>query len=766
MTNASNVLWYNHPAKTWVHSLLLGNGSLGAALYGRADVETVELNTDTLWSGYPFRKNTFKGDPYESFKKARQLSLEGKNYEAQKLIESELAGIDSQFYLPLGKFIMTSKSNLKPRNYRRSLDLRTAVHRVEYTLKKSNVVSESFVSAPKDVLVIRYNAEGGEKLSYSFTFTNELERHEVYTEGEMLWLKGLCPSEIEEEGKEIYLDGEKKGMEFCAAAAFDTDGKIKFNKNNVAISDANYFTVIISAQTSFNGWNKIPDKEYIEPTKAKVLAAKGADFEEMKAEHIAEYQSYYNRVCLDLGDSKKENTVTSRRLYEFMRRKNDIELYALLFNFGRYLAISASRPGSQAMNLQGIWTYRKISPWRSNYTVNINTEMNYWPVLACNLPELQQPLNELVEELSESGKWVAHDVYGARGFCAHHNVDLWRHATPVSGSASWLFWNMSGAWFTRHLYEYYEYTQDKEFLKEKAYPILLESAKFCADILVPDKDGYLIACPSTSPENKYFDADKNEVAVSRTTTMTMSIIKDNFQNLISAAKILGTDDPFVDEVKEILPKLLPYKIGSDGRLLEWYEEAPEEDVKHRHVSHLYGLYPANLIDVDRTPDLRDAAIKTLTVRGDAGTGWSLGWKINFYARLRDGDHALKLINNQLRFIPNPDMRGRGGTYPNMLDAHPPFQIDGNFGAVSGITQLFMQSCENKILIFPALPSNFQNGSVKGLLAKGGVTLDIEWSENRLAKLCARGCGEFEFVYAGKSVKVKLDGTKQEIKELL
>ena len=763
MTDASNVLWYNHPAKTWVHSLLLGNGSLGAALYGRTDVETVELNIDTLWSGYPFRKSTFKGDPYETFKKARQLSLEGKNYEAQQLIESDFTGIDSQNYLPLGQFIMTSKSNLKPRKYKRSLDLRTAVHSVKYMLKNSEITSESFISAPKDVMAIRYSSDGDEKFSYSFTFKSVLDRHEIYTEDELLILKGLCPSEVKDEEKEIFLDGDKKGMEYCAAAAFDTDGKIKFNKNSVSITDAGYFTVYIGAETSFNGWNKLPDKEYYEPAKNKVKAVQKADFEQLKAEHISEYQSYYNRVCLDLGESQKENTVTSRRLYEFMYRKNDIELYALLFNFGRYLAISASRPGSQAMNLQGIWTYKKISPWRSNYTVNINTEMNYWPVLACNLPELQEPLNSFIKELSQSGKWVAHDLYGARGFCAHHNVDLWRHATPVSGCASWLFWNMSGAWFTRHLYEYYEYTQDVDFLREKAYPILLESAKFCADILVPDKDGYLIACPSTSPENKYLDKEKHEIAVSETTTMTMSIIKDNFLNLVSAAEILGIDDPFVNEVKEMLPKLLPFRIGKDGRLLEWYREEPEEEIKHRHVSHLYGLYPANLIDVDDTPEICDAARKTLKVRGDAGTGWSLGWKINFFARLRDGDHALKLINNQLRYIPNPDMRGRGGTYPNMLDAHPPFQIDGNFGAVSGITQLFMQSFGRKILILPALPSKFTNGSIKGLLAKGGVILDIEWKDSRLSKLTAQGKGEFEFVYGGKTVKATLDGSKQEIK---
>lgn len=766
MTNASNVLWYKHPAKTWVHSLLLGNGKLGGAFYGRVQQETVELNLDSLWSGYPGRKSYTRENPYEVYKKARELSLAGKNCEAEDLIEAEFAGGDSMFYLPLGKLIISSKSNLKARNYKRQLDLRNAVHTVTYDLKKTAYKTESFISAPKDVMVIRTVADGDEKINLNITIQNEL-RHEVSTDGTFLRLEGTCPSDIVEvnnKSTDVYLDGDQKGMDFCCLSAFDSDGKIKFNKKSVSVENASYLTIYLGADSSFIDWKTLPTKEYIAPCENKIKATMAEDYEAVKAEHIADYQSYYNRVELDLGNSQKDGTTTSSRLREFLLKKNDIELYALLFNFGRYLAISASRPGSQAMNLQGIWTYRKYSPWRSNYTVNINTEMNYWPLLPCAMPELCEPLNTFVEELSVAGQWTAKELYNARGFTCHHNVDLWRHSTPVSGCASWLFWNMAGAWFTRHLYEFYEYTGDVNFLKEKAYPVILESAKFCLDILVEDKDGYLIACPSTSPENKYYDDNKVDIAVSQTTTMTMSIIKENFLNALNCADILGVEnDPVIAEIKEALPKLLPFRIGKDGRLMEWYEERPEEQVKHRHVSHLYALYPANLIDVDNTPDLVQAARKTLEVRGDRGTGWSLGWKINFHSRLRDGNRALKLVNDQLRYIPNPEIRGRGGTYPNMLDAHPPFQIDGNFGATSGIAQMFVQSFGNRSLILPALPDEWKDGSVKGLAIKGGANINIEWKNGALSCLTAIGKGEFEFVYGDKCVTVELDGTEKEIK---
>ncbi len=765
MTNASNVLWYSRPAKTWVHSLLLGNGSLGGAFYGRVEKETIELNLDTVWAGYPNRPVYQKENPYEKYKKAVELSLQGKNFEAQEIIENELSGEDCQHYLPLGKLIISSKSNLKPRNYKRQLDLRTAVYTVDYKLKKTSYHTEAFISHPHDVMVMKTIADGDVKINLSFTFQNEM-RHTVTTDGEFLILQGTCPSEnplVDGNFEDVYLDGDKKGIDFCSLASFDTDGKIKFNKNNVSVSNATYLTVFLGADSSFVDFESIPDKEHFNPCKEKLRIAKATDYKELKDTHIKDYQNLYNRVELDLGNGTKENTVTSTRLLEFLRDKNDIELYALLFNFGRYLAIAASRPGTQAMNLQGIWTYQKFSPWRSNYTVNINTEMNYWPLLACSLPELCEPLNGFIEDLSKAGKGIAKKLYNARGFTCHHNVDLWRHNNPVSGRACWLFWNMSGAWLTRHLFEYYEYTGDMDFLRNKAFPIILESAKFCLDILVEDQDGYLIACPSTSPENHYIDESKNEVSVSQTTTMTMSIIKDNFQNALNCGDILGIDDPALDEIRQALPKLLPFKIGKDGRLLEWYNEEKEEEIHHRHVSHLYALFPANLIDVDRTPELTAAAQKTLDVRGDNGTGWSLGWKINFHARLRKGNRALKLIDNQLRYIPNPNVRGRGGTYPNMLDAHSPFQIDGNFGAVSGIVQMLVQSFGNRVLVLPALPDKWENGSVKGLSIKGGATVSIKWENGKLALLTAKGQGEYEFVYGDREVAVTLTGEEQEIK---
>lgn len=761
MTDASNALWYNHPAKTWVHTLLLGNGSLGAALYGRTDTETVELNLDTLWTGYPGKETFRQKNPTETFKKARELSLKNENFKAQELIQKDFVGDFSQFYLPMGKLIITYKNNLKPRKYKRSLDLKTALYSASYCLKKTKYTTEAFTSAVNDILVMKTTADGDEKIDIGITYQNEF-RHTVTTDGTFLRLEGLCPSEMEEDGSETYLDGDKKGIEFCCLTAFDTDGEIKFNKNSVQISGASYITYYLGAQSSFDKWNTLPRKEFKAPCEEKIKKAMLIPYDELRCAHIADYKKYYDRVSLDLGDSKKENTVTSTRLIEFMRFKNDIELYTLLFNFGRYLAISASRPGTQAMTLQGIWTYKKVSPWRSNYTVNINTEMNYWPLLPCSMPELCEPLNDMIEELAQSGKKTAKELYGARGFASHHNVDIWRMSTPVGGSAAWSFWYCSGAWFTRHLFEYYEYTGDMDFLREKAYPVILESAKFCVDILTEDKDGNLIACPSTSPENLFIDKDGEEVAVSQTTTMTMSIIKDNLQNALNCADILGDNDPFIDEIKDVLPRLLPFKIGKDGRLLEWYKEEKENEPKHRHVSHLYGLFPANLIDVDRTPELTAAAKETLKKRGDKGTGWSLGWKINFRARLREGNNALKLINNQLRYIPNPEVRGRGGTYPNMLDAHSPFQIDGNFGAVSGIAQMFLQSFGNRALILPALPDEWKNGSVKGLSIKGGATIDIEWRDGGLYEVYATGEGEYEFVYADKCVTVNLDGKRQKI----
>lgn len=485
-----------------------------------------------------------------------------------------------------------------------------------------------------------------------------------------------------------------------------------------------------------------------------------SDMKRLKERHVADYKKYYDRVDIDLGCGK-ETVPTSRRLSEFVRNKsNDNALYSLLFNYGRYLTISASREGTQAMTLQGIWTYKMCSPWRSNYTTNINTEMNYWPTLMCSMPELNLPLISFITDLSQSGRETAEKYYGAGGFCVHHNVDLWRISTPSKGKAVWSFWPLAGAWLCRHLYEHYEYTLDTDFLKSTAVPIMEEAARFCLDMLVDDGNGSLIFAPSTSPEHQFLK-DGKTCSVSKTTFMTMGIIRDLFGNILKAVEVLGISDEITEEIKKTEPLLLPFGIGSKGQLLEWYDDETTAEPHHRHVSHLYPLHPANLIDVEKTPELADAAVKTLELRGDGGTGWSLGWKINFWARLRRKDKVIKLIDNQLRCIkPSSITRHGGGTYPNMLDAHPPFQIDGNFGATSGIAQALMQSYDNRILILPALPDKWKNGHIHGLTAKGSVRVDIDWENNRLTKLILTGKGNFNVSYGEKTIVVTLDGAKE------
>ena len=414
------------------------------------------------------------------------------------------------------------------------------------------------------------------------------------------------------------------------------------------------------------------------------------------------------------------------------------------------------------MTLQGIWTFKMCSPWRSNYTTNINTEMNYWPTLICSLPEMNQPLVEFVKEISESGKEVAKKYYGVRGSCCHHNVDLWRITTPSKGNPVWSFWSMAEAWLSRHLFEQYEYTCDTEFLKNTAYPVMKEAAQFCLDMLIEDKDGYLIFAPSTSPENEYKIGSK-DCSVSQTTYMTMGIIRDLFTNVMKASEILGEKDDTVTQISEKFDKLLPYRTGAQGQLLEWYKDEKGFDPHHRHVSHLYSLHPANIIDIDKTPELVKAARRTLEIRGDGGTGWSLGWKINFWARLRDKDQVVKLIDNQLRYIKPKYTPGRGGTFPNMFDAHPPFQIDGNFGATSGIAQALMQTYDNNILILPALPDKWKDGHIHGLTAKGNVKVNIDWADNKLTSLTLNGNGKFNITYNGKTKEVELNGTEKEVK---
>ncbi len=747
MSTDANILYYKKSATSWNCALPLGNGKIGAMIYGGAQTERISLNHDELWTGYPREYHYLCS--HDAFIKARELALDGRLIDAENLLEAEFEGNNSQAYIPFGDIVIRCCKGMV-KNYKRMLNLENAVHNVKFDKNDVTYFRESFISAPDNVFVMKFTASKEKSINLAVEMISQLKVTAHVDDGCMI-LDGRAPSDSPANDQYVEFDYEKypkedeerMGMSFRGALKIVTDGELSFKKTQAFVTDADYAILYFSCETSFNGFNKHPHlegKDYKTGPIKDINSAAADSYEDLKARHIADYKSYYDRVKLDLGSDNKESVPTDRRLADFTGDKNDIALYTLLYNFGRYLTISASRENTQPMNLQGIWNHMVDPPWSSNYTVNINTEMNYFPTLMIDLPEMHLPLINFIKELSVTGEVTAKKLYGARGFTAHHNVDIWRMSTPVKGSAQWSFWPMSSGWLCRHLYEHYEYTLDSDFLKNTAYPIMKKAAEFYLDMLVKDKDGYYIMAPSTSPENRFL-IDNDTCSVSQTTTMTMSIIKELFINCRKAASKLNICDSTVDEINKMLPLLLPFKIGSKGDLLEWYDEKEWDEPHHRHVSHLFALHPARLINHEETPELIEAAKKTLEYRGDNGTGWSLGWKINFWARLFDGNHALKLIDMQLRPVDNRytvNYKNGGGTYPNMFDAHPPFQIDGNFGAVSGITEMLMQSTEDTIYLLPALPDSWKNGSVKGLKAKGNIKVDIEWKNGKMVSYNLKG----------------------------
>ena len=757
--SSSTVLWYNAPAKAWTQSLPIGNGTLGAMIYGTPEKEILALNHDELWNGKP--KNTVKEGAPDAFKKARDLALAGKLHEAQEEIETNFQSTWSQAYMPLGNLEIDFDAKGRVKNYKRSLDLENAISNVEFIRSKVKYKREYFASYPSKIIAAKLTSEGG-KMNFTFGLTSKL-RSNSFVEGDTVILDGECHGENNVNGdasnKAYFDEPEMRGMRFRAVVKVITDGTVKAVENRLSVTDATEATLFFTSETSFNGWNKHPfldGKEYIKPCMERIAAV--SDYEKEKAAHIADYTELYGRVNLELVEGRSD-IPTDKRLNSFKRDKSDVSLVTLVYNYGRYLAISSSRKGTQATNLQGIWNDRLTPPWHANYTVNINTEMNYWPVLMCRMPELNYPLIEMVKELSISGEKTAKGQYGAKGWVSHHNVDLWRLSTPVDGNACWAFWHGSSGWLCEHLFEHYEYTNDVEYLKETAYPVMKKAAEFYLDIMT-EYEGKLVLAPGTSPENG-FEYQGKRCNVARYSTMSMSIARELFENCIKSCEILDTDSEFAAELKDTVSKMADFKIGSDGQLLEYDDDYPEIEPHHRHVSHLYALHPARLITVDGTPELAKACRKTLERRGDNGTGWSLGWKINFWARLFDGDHALKLIEMQLRPVKSIGINYTkgGGTYENLFDAHPPFQIDGNFGFVSGITEMLMQSHSGKIYILPALPSKWKNGKVSGLLAKGNVIVDIEWKNGKAISYSLEGRGKFTVIVDGKETEVELNGEK-------
>ena len=763
--NTGNYIWYKKEAQAWTQCLPIGNGTLGAMIYGGTDKEVLALNHDELWTGYP--KNTSDVDGvYDALVKARKLVADGRLLEAQEICETKFHGTWSQAYVPLGDMEFEFINNGRLSGYKRFLDLENGVAGVSYKLGKTDFKREYIASYPDKVIAVKITSSQP-VLSFKIRLKSKL-KSSSFTQDGILWLDGECPSENNSNGESdrqcYYDEPEKRGILFRAGVKAESDGKVVCLKNCIKITDASCATIFFTCVTSFNGPDKSPftqGKEYKDACRAILNGIKGYDA--VKDNHEKDYSELYGRVELELGKGANSELPADVRLKKYKSDKSDLSLITLMFNYGRYLAISSSRPGSQPSTLQGIWNDRLTPPWHSNYTVNINTEMNYWPVLMCRMPEVNAPLAEFIKELSVTGAEVAEKWYRAPGFVSHHNVDIWRMATPVPGCSTWSFWPGSSGWLCRHLFEQYEYTNDIEFLRDTAYPLMKKAAEFYLSQLCDNGEGKLIYPAGTSPENSFVYEGK-DAAIGKTSTMLMSIIKDLFISCVKASKILKTDEKFASSLSNALDNMLPFMTGKKGQLLEWDADRPESEPHHRHVSHLYALHPANLITPEDTPELIQACKKTLSLRGDNGTGWSLGWKINFWARLRDGDHALKLINMQLRPVKSIGFNytNGGGTYENLFDAHPPFQIDGNFGFVSGVAEMLMQSKDGKIFILPALPSAWKNGSVKGLLAKGNVIVDIEWSNGRLTKCELEGKGKFEVIYNGKAADVRLNGGKSRI----
>lgn len=758
----AHVISERSPARGFEEAFPIGNGQCGAMIFGGVERERIALNHDKLWSGYPME--TLKEGPYDSLMRAKKLVREKKYADADAELSKNFACYASQSYMPFGNLFIEDLSGVqRVRGYRRLLDLKNGVYGASYVKGDSKIEIKSFASHPDQVIVYRIDEVGFEndppRLLYVNVGMDSLLYSKTFVDGNSLYLEVECPVTSEQnagrcERKTVYSDDPSmRGIRAIARVDIITDGK-KYNRlNSVHVKYASFIEIRICMATSFNGYDRHPftdgaDYKAICQRLSENMLSKS--FEDLKNAHKKDHRRYYGRVCVDLGSDQRSAVATSKRLESYSKGASDKALPALLFNFGRYLIIASSRKDTEATNLQGIWSDKFLAPWHANYTININTEMNYFATLSVGLAEMYEPMIRLITEVAKNGERTAEVLYHAPGWCAHHNTDLWRHTAPVIGNAQYLFWNAAGGWLVHHLWEYYEFTLDEKFLKNTFLPVAEGSAKFYLSQL-EDVDGYRAVFPSTSPENLFLTSE-GKSAVAETTEMTMAIVRELFGNLVKAADILGYNSDTVDSVKEEIPKLLSTMIGSDGRIIEWYGEREENEPNHRHTSHLYSLHPGCAIDPEKTPELAKACRETLKVRTDDGTGWSLAWKCNFYARLWDGDHAFKLLKRQLLPILSKDFNyHHGGTYPNLFCAHPPFQIDGNFGAMSGISEMLLQSSIDSIHIIPALPSEWSDVCVKGLAARGKRTVDFKIEDGRLVYCKIHGKAPLRIMIAGKDM---------------
>ena len=746
-------LWYNKPATAFEESLPIGNGKLGALIYGGANNDSIYLNDITLWTGKPVYREE-GGDAYKWIPKIRE-ALFKEDYKAADSLQLHVQGHNSEYYQPLAIINIKDANKGQFSNYKRELSLDNATAALSYTREGVKYQREYFASHPDKMIAIRLTASQKKAINCDISLTS------------------LIPHQVKASNKQLTITGHAMGKpenstHFCSILSIkNQDGTITASDSTLHLQGVSEAVIYLVNETSYNGFDKHPVKEgapYIEKVNDNAWHLVNYTYPELKQRHITDYQNIFNRAKFALKGAKFDNKrTTDQQLFDYTEKEEQNPyLEMLYFQYGRYLLISCSRTPGIPANLQGLWAPARKSPWRGNYTININLEENYWPAEVTNMSELVMPVDGLVKAMSVTGKYTAKHYYGIEnGWCGGHNTDAWAMTNPVGTkkeSPKWSNWNMGGAWLVQTLWDHYDYTRDKEYLRQTAYPLMKGAADFMLDWMIenPKKPGELITAPCTSPEAEYITDKGYQGCSFYGGTADLAILRELFKNTLKGAQILGIDQAYQAKLQDAINRLHPYQIGKRGNLQEWYYDWEDQDWHHRHQSHLLGLHPFNQISLDKTPDLAAAAAKTLEIKGDFSTGWSTGWRISLWARLHRADKSYSMIRKLLNYVHpgnynNPKNRPSGGTYPNLFDAHPPFQIDGNFSGTSGFCEMLMQCNGETMELLPALPKEWAAGEIKGIKARGNYEIDLVWNNGKVSKasITSKNAGNLTVKYNGK-----------------